>query len=310
MRSAPSVDVAVGIVRAGDGRLLLAERTARQVAPGFWELPGGKIDPGETAEQAVARELDEEIGIVARSLRAYTTYEHAYKTKRVNLHFFYVDEWTGNPHGREGQRLAWVDPAAPGVAPLLPSNERVLTALGLPARYLLTPGCDPRCAERFLAALPETLEATGARLVGVSEPHLPPDQRVAFARRVAAMAETYGARTVVEGTALDARRAGVAALQSASLDLRRLPARPQVSFWVAACRNAKDVESATVLGADALLLTTDEEAPARAASAAAMPFYLETGSAPDARARARRMGAVGVATRWADPAATTRTTLL
>ena len=89
----------------------MAERTPGQVSPGFWELPGGKIDAGESAEQAAIRELDEEIGIRALAVRPWIAYEHVFPLRRIRLHFFKVERWEGTPHGREGQRLAWIDPA-------------------------------------------------------------------------------------------------------------------------------------------------------------------------------------------------------
>ena len=130
--SSPVIEVAVAVVQDDRGHVLLAERTARQVAAGFWELPGGKIDSGESASAAAVRELDEETGIHATAFRPWLCYVHAFPTKRVRLHIFRVERWRGTPVGREGQRLAWVDPAEPGVAPLLPSNARAMFALGLP----------------------------------------------------------------------------------------------------------------------------------------------------------------------------------
>jgi len=252
-----TVDVAVSIVRSTEGRVLLAERTARQIAAGFWELPGGKIDPGETPAQAAARELDEEIGITARVLRPWIVYEHAFKRKRVRLHFFRIDEWVGTPHGREGQRLAWVDPALPHVQPVLPSNDRALTALGLSAECLITPGGDPGLARVFLASLPEALHY-GVRLIGVREPHLTADQRIALARRVVELARPFNAHVVLSGSVLQARRAGATGLYSAAADLRRFTTRPPVRLWAVSCRDAADAEQAVAFGADVAVLSPSE----------------------------------------------------
>ena len=77
------VDVAACIVRSPDGRVLMAERTAGQISPGFWELPGGKVDPGETPRAAAARELNEEVGRSAEATRPWIAYEHAFPLRRV-----------------------------------------------------------------------------------------------------------------------------------------------------------------------------------------------------------------------------------
>ncbi len=303
----PVVDVAVSIVQSPDGRVLLAERTARQVAAGFWELPGGKIDSGETAPEAARRELDEEIGIVPHELRPWAAYEHAFRTKRVRLHFFRVTGWDGNPQGREGQRLAWVDPASPSVAPVLPSNERVLAALGLPPLYAVAHASDYGGPEGFLARLP-TLLAAGVRLLRLCEPAMAPDQRIAFARRVASAARPHGARVLLEGSALASRRAGVDGVHATQAELHRLDARPPVPLWSASCHDGADLARAVALGADMAVLSPvlacsqqpkrpllGWEGFARLARASPIPVYAQGGLSPASLDHARAAGGAGIA---------------
>jgi 8-oxo-dGTP diphosphatase len=301
-----AIDVAASIVRAPDGRVLMAQRTARQIAAGFWELPGGKIDQGETAAQAAARELCEEVGIFADTLRPWLRYEHAFPTRRIRLNFFQVEQWHGTPVGREGQNLAWVDPAAPSVAPVLASNHRVLRALALPPLCIVTNATECAGISAFLERLPR-LFADGVRLISVCEPRLAPDQRIAFARRVAAMAQPYGAQVLLAGSCLEARRAGVAGVHSIARDVRRLSARPPVDLWIASCHDDADVQRAAALGADAAILSpilpcgnNPHLAPigwdglARMAQAAPMPVYARGGMTPQMLGRARQCGAAGV----------------
>jgi 8-oxo-dGTP diphosphatase len=270
----PVVDVAACIVRPRDGRVLLARRTARQIAPGYWEFPGGKIEPGETPTEAAARELNEEVGLVARALAPWAAYEHAFQTKRVRLRFFRVDEWTGTVHGREGQHVAWVDPAAPEVAPILPSNDRVLLALGLPPFCFVT-RADASGWARRLAEISTAL-SRGVRLVLVCAPHMAPDQRIAFARRVVDIARPFRAHVLLTGSLLEARRAGVLGVHSTAADLRRYSVRLPARLWSVSCDNADDLAHAIALGADAVLLSS----PLRAlASTAPLPVYARTGDA-------------------------------
>jgi 8-oxo-dGTP diphosphatase len=303
---AATVDVAVSIVRSNDGRVLLAERTANQIAAGFWELPGGKIDRGETPAEAAARELAEEVGIIARGLRPWVVYDHAFRRKRVRLHFFRVDQWTGTPHGREGQRLAWVDPALPHVRPVLPSNDRALTALGLSDHYLITPGGDAGLARIFLASLPEAL-THGVRIVAVREPHLTADQRVALARRIVELARPFNAHVVLAGSVLQARRAGATGLYSTAADLRRFSARPPVRLWAVSCGGAADADRAVALGADVVVLAPvlpgagdPDHQPLswgsmeRLASAIRIPVYAQAGTASPPASLAQRAGAIGI----------------
>ena len=308
LMSLPAVDVAVGILQRPDGRVLVAERTKTQISAGFWELPGGKIDPGETAEQAVVRELAEEVGITAPSLRPWIRYTHSFRLRRVRLSFFRVERWVGEPQGREGQRLAWVDPAAPAVAPILPSVERVLLALGLPSICAVSDSGRHGGPERFLEALPQGLQG-GIRLIQVREPGMAPDQRVLFARRVAALAGPHGARVSLVGTALETRRAGLIAMHSTAEQLRRTVARPRVSLWTVSCHDAADLQRAEHLGADAAIVSPVHASAAhpdlpplgwpglqRLAAGASIPLYAQGGMSPDQLATARDAGAIGIAT--------------
>jgi 8-oxo-dGTP diphosphatase len=308
----PAIDVAACVVRARDGRVLLAERTSRQLAAGFWELPGGKIDPGETAADAAARELREEVGIVAEKLRPWLRYEHAFPTRRIRLNFFLAESWHGTPHGREGQRLAWVDPAASEVGPVLPSNHRVLRALSMPPLYYVTHATESGGPAALLARLP-ALFAAGVRMLAVCEPDLAPDQRIAFARRVATTAQAYGVTVLVAGSCLEARRAGAAGVHSSARDLRRLSARPPVELWVASCHDAADLQHAATLGADAVILSPILPCRTRAdgrhfgwdglqrlAASVPMPIYARGGMTPSVLQQARDSGATGIVLSIAD----------
>lgn len=306
----PLIDVAVSIVRAPDGRVLLAERTARQVAAGFWELPGGKIEEGESAEEAAARELDEEIGIKPDALRPWISYVHAYRTKRVRLRFFSVDRWRGEPRGRENQRLAWVDPTAPAVAPLLPSNERVMRALGLP-RLCAIVRPDEHDGHRTLLGRLRAAMAGGLRLIQLRDRHSAPDQRVAFARRVVEAARPYRAQVLVAGPAIEARRAGATGVYSCARDLRRLSSRPEAGFWMASCRDADDLARAVSLGADVavLALTTASQAEAtplgwddlkRLVATTPITVYAQGGLKPDDLDMALGSGAAGIAVEFGE----------
>ncbi len=119
------VDVAVGVLMDAQGRFLLTSRPEGKVYAGYWEFPGGKLEAGETVEQALRRELQEEIGITIGAVHPWKTelvdYEHA----RVRLHFCKVHEWTGDFDMREKQAMAWqtlpveVSPVLPGTLPVL-----------------------------------------------------------------------------------------------------------------------------------------------------------------------------------------------
>ena len=121
----PPVDVAVGVLIDPDGRFLLTSRPEGKVYAGHWEFPGGKVEPGESVEAALRRELHEELGITIGHAEPWRVALHDYPHALVRLHFCKVREWRGEFEMREGQQMAWQDLPAT-VKPLLPGTLPVL----------------------------------------------------------------------------------------------------------------------------------------------------------------------------------------
>lgn len=134
--AATVVDVAVGLVFDRSGRVLLGQRPAGKPYAGWWEFPGGKFEPGETAAQALARELREELGLQVERSRPWIVREHVYPHAHVRLWFRRVHHWRGRPESLEGQAFDWVHPGAIDRAPLLPATVPVLAMLALPERLI------------------------------------------------------------------------------------------------------------------------------------------------------------------------------
>ncbi len=124
--------MAVGLVFNPHGQVLFAQRPAGKPYAGWWEFPGGKVERGESVEQALARELAEELGLTITSCRRWITREHVYPHASVRLHFCKVTQFTGEPQGLEGQAFVWADPSSPDVAPMLPAAVPMLPWLCLP----------------------------------------------------------------------------------------------------------------------------------------------------------------------------------
>ena len=122
------LDVVAGIIWR-DGKYLAVERPEGARMAGWWEFPGGKIEPGETPEQALVRELQEELGLTPLAWEFWRETEHAYEEFTVRLRFYHVREFTGGPEPRERQRMAWVDPADPCDLRFLPADITILQAL-------------------------------------------------------------------------------------------------------------------------------------------------------------------------------------
>ncbi|EYS85423.1 7,8-dihydro-8-oxoguanine-triphosphatase [Cupriavidus sp. SK-4] len=118
-------EVAVGVLVQPDGRFLLAQRPAGKPYEGYWEFPGGKLEPGESVEAALARELHEELGLDVTQCERWHILEHDYPHAYVRLYFCKVTDWRGDPVGREGQAFSWQRTPVT-VGPLLPATIPVV----------------------------------------------------------------------------------------------------------------------------------------------------------------------------------------
>ena len=121
---------AVALVDA-DGRVLLAQRPAGKAMAGLWEFPGGKVNPGETPETALIRELAEELGIdvTASCLAPFTFASHSYPDFHLLMPLYICRKWSGIPVAREGQHLTWVRPARLGDYPMPPADTPLVAML-------------------------------------------------------------------------------------------------------------------------------------------------------------------------------------
>ena len=119
------VDVAVGVLIDNSGRFLLTSRPPGKPYAGYWEFPGGKVEPGESIEEALARELHEELGIHIGAAQRWQVEVVDYPHARVRLHFCKVRQWRGELQMLEQQTMAWQDlpvqvqPVLPGTVPVL-----------------------------------------------------------------------------------------------------------------------------------------------------------------------------------------------
>lgn len=106
--------------------MLVAERPLHKPYSGYWEFPGGKIENDETGEQALTRELQEELGIVVTAARLWFQHVHTYPDKTVCLELWLVDSFSGEPQGKENQLLRWVQPTEIEQLNLLEGNRPIL----------------------------------------------------------------------------------------------------------------------------------------------------------------------------------------
>ena len=123
------VHVVVGVIINQDDQILIAKRASHQHQGDKWEFPGGKVEKAETPQQALRRELKEELGIDIQSSKRITEIKHQYTDKTVLLDVYEVRDWLGITEGKEGQPLLWVNKTALNQYEFPAANAEILRSL-------------------------------------------------------------------------------------------------------------------------------------------------------------------------------------
>ena len=128
-RGASRIDVVVALIRDASGRVLVSRRQPGSHMAGFWEFPGGKCALGEAPRDALARELDEELGICLLAAEPFMSVDHEYPDRDVALDVWTVSAFDGEPRPLEGQELDWVAPEGLREIGLLPADVAIVERL-------------------------------------------------------------------------------------------------------------------------------------------------------------------------------------
>ncbi len=300
------VDVSAGVLLQEDGCYLLGQRAPDTVYAGYWEFPGGKVEPGETPAQALCRELEEELGIRVTQLRPWLRREHLYEHAHVRLHFFEVVAWEGELDAKVHSALAWVPPEGPTRAPMLPANGPILKALRLPRTMGITQAA-VLGVEQQLAALDRAL-AAGLRLVQVREAALDAAARAYLAREALVRVRAHRGLLLVNSDLELARRLDADGVHLPAHMLMAAEGRPDFAWVGASCHTRAELEHAAALGLDYALLGPAQptlshpgqpalgwEAFAHRVAGLPMPVLALGGLRASDMGRARDAGAHGIA---------------
>ena len=214
------IHVVAGVLFDSAGRVLVAQRQRGAHLGGLWEFPGGKLQPGESRWNGLVRELAEELAVRVLSARPLIWVEHRYPDRDIVLDVWTVESYSGEPHGREGQRVEWRDVRSLEVADLPPADAPVLTALRLPRRYLVTP--EPgRNWSAFLDRLADRVNQ-GFDLIQLRARSLEVPALVELGRHAAEICRLGGAKLLVNAAPEVARRCGADGVHVTSRRLARL----------------------------------------------------------------------------------------
>ena len=303
-----SIHVVAAVITDARGRVLLNRRTENRDMAGLWEFPGGKREAGETSEQALVRELREELGIEAQVGDWLMDVPQLYPDKHLRLEVRHVRSWKGTPRGREGQAITWVAPDKLARYSMPPADLPVVAALRHPDRYLITPepeADDEAAHQLWYTRLAQALEA-GARRVQLRTPTSA--ARVALAEQAIGQHRKDVQWLLNRDIAL-AQRLGVGVHlggeQLAQLQERPLPEGQLVA---ASCHDLAQLQAAQRLGCDFAVLGPVQatashpqatplgwEAFEALRAQVSLPIYALGGLGADDIVQARRHGAQGIA---------------
>lgn len=302
------VHVAAAVIRGDDGRVLIAKRSAQQHQGGLWEFPGGKVEAGETVQQALSRELFEELGITVLKTRPLIQIAHDYSDKHVLLDVWEVTRFVGQAIGREGQPLAWVAAKQLNEYAFPEANKPIVAAARLPEHYVITPdGLEPG---ELLRGIRQAV-AGGARLIQLRAPDMYlPEYRDLALDAVGLCAGK--AQLMLKGPLEWLGDFPAAGWHLTAEQLRKWAAKGRpfpLERWLAAsCHNAEELALAQQMGVDFVTLSavqptqTHPDAQAlgwdKAAElirGCALPVYVLGGLRPEQQEQARTVGAQGVA---------------
>lgn len=299
-----SIHVVAGVITDARGRYLLNRREGNRDLVGLWEFPGGKREHGESSEQALVRELREELGIEASVGEVIMQVPQHYPDKDLVLEVRRISNYRGRPRGHEGQAITWVAADRLCRYSMPPADLPVVAALLAPDRYLVTPalGDDPQA---WLQALAHAVQAGIGRIqlrLPLSDPRRETVLRQAVERH-RGQVELLINRDIALATAL-----GVG-VHLGSEQLTQLTARPAVPGRVAAsCHDAAQLQAAQALGCDFAVLGPVRPTASHPGGAVlgwdgfaalraqcALPLYALGGLGPTDLESARMHGAQGVA---------------
>ncbi len=301
------LNVVAAVIHNTQGQILIAQRPLHKHQGGLWEFSGGKIDEGETAAQALVRELHEELGIIATQYQSLLTVEHHYTDKSVRLHIFRVTAFDGEAHGAEGQPTVWVSPQDLKNYPFPAANIPILKAAVLPDVYYITP--EPHeVGGDVLAWLQPRIQA-GMWLV-LRAKSLSKSDYFGLAQQVATLCQQRQASLLLHHHVdlLDCVPAAIGVHVPFALASVSTKIHTQHNYLVISTHNAEELEQAWQWGADFVTLSPVQQTvshPEQAAMGwpnfqalmqqAKLPVYALGGMTHQDIVQAQQLGAQGVA---------------
>ncbi|WP_226341482.1 MULTISPECIES: Nudix family hydrolase [unclassified Halomonas] len=299
---------AAAMISADQKQVLIARRPSNVDHGGLWEFPGGKLAPYETGLEGLKRELHEELGVEIVRARPLIRVHHEYPDKHILLDVWQVQEFAGEPFGREGQAVRWVPMEELANYPFPAANLPILRAVMLPTDYLITG--EEADEERFEALLERALREDGVRLVQLRAKGLDKSAYLARAERALVLCRQYGARLLLNAEPALLDEIDADGIHLTSERLMNLDRRPIAeNKWLSASTHDQvQLSKAAVLGCDFVTLSPLRTTPSHPEVAplgwhdfqqlverAGMPVFALGGMTRFDADHARAVGAQGIA---------------
>ena len=252
------LQVAVGVVKNAQGDILISLRYQTLHQGGLWEFPGGKVEPQETVEQALQRELKEELGITVVSETPLITIQHQYPDLAVMLKVFLVEDYSGEVISGLGQPCRWVKPADLNHYAFPAANQPIITAAQLPVYYAILDNAE---AAVLMVNLQKLL-ARGLKLIQLRLKTVPKPLLEQFIEQAKVLCKQAGALLLINSAVDHAKEFAVNGIHLTSRDLMLASQRPMLEhepsdsrYWVSAsCHNLQELLHAQAIGIDFAVL--------------------------------------------------------
>ncbi len=243
--------VAVGVVKGRDNHVLISQRAKGVHQGGLWEFPGGKVEQGETVQQALKRELKEELGISVLALSPLIKIKHHYPDLKVLLDVWTVTHFLDEPRGCEGQEIKWVGSEQLMNYTFPAANYPIINAVRLPSEYAILVDAE---VDVLLSRL-EIILARGGRLIQARLKKMVLSDVVRFCELAMQMCDEKKAWLLINSDVENANSIFTHGLHLTSKKLAKLSEKPEGHEWISAsCHNLKELRQAEKLNLDFIVL--------------------------------------------------------
>lgn len=302
------IHVAVAVIRNQSGQVFITRRADHVHQGGLWEFPGGKVEGSESVESALRREIHEENGIEIVNAKPLIRIPYQYPDKTVLLDVWDVLEYSGDPHGREGQPCDWVSVDNLDSIPFPAANHSIVSAVQLPSLFLVTPEPENDWSS-FLNSLEQSIIA-GQRWIQLRAKSLSGKQYLDLAKSVSEICSSHKAKLMLNADIDTVYSLATTGLHVSTSQLMNLSDRPigEDKWFSASCHTEDDIKHANSIGVDFIFVGSVKQTSShrerqpigwevfsRLTDIATMPVYAIGGMTLDDVEKCRAVGGQGIA---------------